>query len=79
MKQDDERRFVLTSKVRAYKGWSFKATCPKCHETRSVALSQVPQDITIQAAKDRLRCHKHHILGKFICLSDTQNRDVFHF
>ena len=78
MKRDEELRFVLASRVRAYKGWSLKATCPRCRATRSVLLSNIPQGITIQEAKSRLRCHIHHIQGKCVVLVDTQERDLMH-
>lgn len=78
MKRDEEIRFVLGSRVRAYKGWSLKATCPRCRATRAVPLSQIPQDITIQEAKNRLRCHIHHIQGKCVVLVDTQERELMH-
>lgn len=78
MKRDEELRFVLASRVRAYKGWSLKATCQRCRATRKVPLSDIPQDITLQEVRDKLRCHIHHIQGKCVVLVDTQDRDIFH-
>lgn len=56
MTHDEEKQFILKSRIRIYKWWTFKAYCETCREERFVAIEALDNTLTVEQVRDRLVC-----------------------
>lgn len=59
MTHDEEKQFILKSRIRIYKGWTFKAYCEMCREERFVAIDGLDNTLTVEQVRDKLVCRHH--------------------